>query len=150
MTTKKPYNTVVIEPYGGAINSYPVADSAFIHRDVDCDFFVDVFWLNDADRQAQVEWLDGFMRLMEPYFNGHVYQNYPRRSQTNYRWMYWGDAFDTLLWVKQKYDPDNFFHYQQSISPGPIDPGPGAVRGASTPRFTDPTIVYLQAPAPKQ
>ena len=140
-------NTVVIEPYGGAINSYPVADSAFIHRDVDFDFFVDVFWSEEADRQAQVAWLDGYMTLMQPYFNGHVYQNYPRRTLTNYRWMYWGTAFDTLLRVKQKYDPANFFRFQQSIAPWP--PGtPEGPRDTSKPMFTDAAIVYLSRSAP--
>ena len=113
-----PYNTVVIEPYGGAINDYPVSGNAFIHRDVDMDFFVDVFWIDEADRAAAVRWLDRYMEYMQPYLNGHVYQNYPRVTLKDYRSMYFGAAFDRLLQIKNQYDPPPyFFHFQQSIKP---------------------------------
>jgi len=141
MTTAHSHNTIVIEPYGGAINAYPVNDSAFIHRDVLFDFFVDVFWVQDSDKPQAVDWLDNFMTLMQPWFNGHVYQNYPRRTLTDYRWMYWGDAFNSLLYVKKLYDPHDFFTFQQSIRAYTPSDGPGVRRDTSTPRFSGPQIV---------
>lgn len=143
-TTPNNYGAIALEPFGGAINAYPVgkAGNAFIHRDVYMDFYVDVFWLSEAERQRVVVWLDGFMELMKPYFNGHAYQNYPRRSQVNYRWLYWGNYFNSLLFVKNKYDPENFFHYQQSIAPIPDDAPPEIRRDDSDPLFDDPTIHY--------
>jgi FAD/FMN-containing dehydrogenase len=140
-TSPGPFNVAVIEPCGGAINAYPVRDSAFIHRHALFDFFVDVFWYEDADRAAQMRWLDDYTRLMARYANGHCYQNYPRATLTNFRWMYWGDAFDDLLWVKQKYDPRNFFRFEQSISPYPQGTRPPQHR-PSPPRFSDRSIVY--------
>lgn len=116
------YSTLVIEPYGGAINAYPKGGNAFIHRDVYMDIFLDVFWPPDDQKKMKdvTGYLDHFMNvLMKPYLNGHAYQNYPRRTQTDYRWLYWGTFFESLLLIKQKYDPHNFFHYQQSISPPP-------------------------------
>jgi FAD/FMN-containing dehydrogenase len=112
-----PYSTLVIEPYGGAINQVPVGDSAFIHRTVAMDFFVDVFWDMSGNGEAQAkQWLDGFMQLMQPYFNGHVYQNYPRGSLPNFQQAYWGRAaYATLVEVKNKYDPGNVFNFPQSI-----------------------------------
>jgi hypothetical protein len=123
-TTPNPYNIVGIEPYGGAINSYPVAKSAFIHRDVAFDFFIDSFFQDSwqyNDRAGAQDWLDGFMALMGAFFNGHVYQNYPARNMPNFRWAYWGNAFDSLLNIKSKYDPKGFFHFEQSVSPVPIN-----------------------------
>ena len=117
-TTPRGYNTVVIEPYGGAINEVSVSENAFIHRDVDMDFFVDVFWDKDSEKQEALDWRDKYSEFMKPYFNGHVYQNYPSRELTDYRSMYFGSAFDKLLEVKNKYDPaPYFFHYEQSIKP---------------------------------
>lgn len=111
-------NTAVIEGYGGAINARSPFFNAFIHRDATMDFFVDAFWVGDEGESDAVEWLDGYMKVLEPYQNGHVYQNYPRNTLQDYRWNYWGDAFPTLLAVKNKYDPPPyFFHYQQSIKP---------------------------------
>jgi FAD/FMN-containing dehydrogenase len=115
-TTPNIYNTLVIEPYGGAINAVPVGASAFIHRKAAFDFFVDVFW--DITTLGEIEaknWLDGFMALMQPHFNGHSYQNYPRRGVAGFRDAYWGDAYPTLQQVKAKYDPGNVFKFDQSI-----------------------------------
>lgn len=116
-TSPNPWSLAYTEPYGGAINRYPVADSAFIHRNVDCDLVVDVFWRDQNERQVMEAWLDGFMALLAPFMNGHVYQNYCDGRLADFRTAYWGDAFDKLLQVKQKYDPSNFFCYPQSITP---------------------------------
>ncbi|MEP6782114.1 MAG: FAD-binding oxidoreductase [Acidobacteriota bacterium] len=126
LTAPNPNNTAIIEPYGGAINAFPVSGSAFVHRKAAMDFFVDVFWVDDADRQQAVGWLNGFWKLMQPYLNGHVYQNYPNRGLADFENAYWGSAYPRLTQVKAKYDPQNVFQFQQSIrvggqaSPGPI------------------------------
>jgi len=127
------------EVYGGAINARPRRANAFIHRDVYADWFLDVFWNNDAEHKEAEAFLASMMEAWKPHLNGHANQDYPRRSQTHYRWLFFGDAFNTLLWIKQKYDPDNFFRYPQSISPYPPDwSGP---RDDSAPLFSDAEIV---------
>jgi len=126
-TTPNPANTAIIEPYGGAINAFPKSGSAFIHRDVAMDFFVDVFWLQDTDKQQAVDWLNGFWQLMHPYLNGHVYQNYPHRGLTNFQNAYWGSAYTRLMQVKIKYDPTNVFQFEQSIQPGTLDAASGPI-----------------------
>lgn len=144
--TPNEYGAVAIEPYGGAINRFKTGKdgNAFIHRDVYMNFYVDVFWLSEQERRIVVPWLDGFMNLMEDerFFNGHAYQNYPRRSQINYRWLYWGTAFNSLLFVKNKYDPHNFFHYQQSISKILDDAPPEIRRDDTQSFFSDRNIEY--------
>ncbi|WP_171177180.1 FAD-binding oxidoreductase [Ruegeria sp. HKCCD8929] len=145
-STPNAYGAVAIEPYGGAINRVPVGKdgNAFIHRDVDMNFYVDVFWLSDEEKATVVPWLDGFMEMMshEGFFIDRSYQNYPRATQLNYRWLYWGDNFNSLLFVKNKFDPENFFHYQQSISEVPPDAPPWIIRDTTTPFFSDPNITY--------
>ncbi len=108
---------VYTEPYGGAINRFPVDASAFIHRNADMDIVIDSVWTTQAERAQCIAWLDGFMQLLAPFLNGHVYQNYVDSRLKDYRSAYWGEAFDKLLAIKQKYDPTNFFHFEQSISP---------------------------------
>jgi len=116
-TSPNAWSLAYLEPYGGAINRYPVADSAFIHRAADMDIVVDVFWCDAAERATMEAWLAGFMQLLQPFTNGHVYQNYADSRLTDFRHAYWGEAFDRLLAVKQTVDPQNFFRFQQSISP---------------------------------
>lgn len=110
------YSTVVIEPYGGAVAEVDRSATAFVHRDVDCDVFVDVFWMTDAQHETVVPYLNEYLDLLHSMSDGHSYQNYPRRGTADYRWRYWGGCFDTLVAVKNKYDPSDFFQFAQSIS----------------------------------
>lgn len=116
MTSPNDYTMVDMECYGGRINEIPVPDSSFIHRNVTMDFFCDVYFNNQTNDQKECEeWLEDFFQFMAQYGNGHSYQNYPNRNQTDYKWAYWGIYYNILVMVKKKYDPTNFFHYQQSI-----------------------------------
>jgi FAD/FMN-containing dehydrogenase len=115
LTSPNKWSLAYTEPYGGAINRYAVQDSAFIHRNVAFDFCVDVFWQSSGEQQTMLAWMDGLMALVAPYSNGHVYQNYPDPRLTNWQWAYFGDAYPQLQQIKAKYDPGNFFRYQQSI-----------------------------------
>lgn len=138
-----PYNLIVLEAYGGAINAVPALGTAFVHRDVLMDIYIDAFWregegLGTFD-QAQ-NWMEGINALLAPHLNGHWYQNYPQRGMVDFRWQYWGDAFNGLLFVKNKFDPGNCFHYEQSISPYPDDP---RVRRSDVPSpWSDKAITY--------
>lgn len=117
--TPNPYNIAYMEVYGAAIG-HPAEPNAFIHRDVYMDFYIDSFWKPGSrftDEKTSRKWIDDFMTVLAPYVNGHKYQNYPVRNLADYRWAYWGDAFNSLVFVKQKYDPTNFFRFEQSISP---------------------------------
>jgi FAD binding domain/Berberine and berberine like len=111
---------VCIEPYGGQIKAVAAGANAFTHRDVDMDLFLDVFWMSEEQERTQaIAFLDDFITAMRPYFNGESYQNYPRRTQADYRKAFWGRWFHTLLAVKDKYDHGHFFRYAQDISPDP-------------------------------
>lgn len=143
-TTPNDYNIVVIEPYGGRINARPVFYNAFVHRRVSMDFFVDSFfnpaWPACPDEKTAQGFLDTMMKSMEGAFDGSVYQNYPQRHSPDFRWAYWGDAFNSLLFVKRKYDPQDVFHYEQSVSPYPD--GPGIHRSTVPSIFHDTHIEY--------
>jgi hypothetical protein len=120
------YDLLAIEAYGGTINAVPKYDTAFIHRNVYMDIFIDSFFDEKGtvtSRQDAQKWLDDYMALMQNYFNGHVYQNYPVRDLPDFGTTYWDKkAFSQLSQVKMIYDPANFFHFEQSIPPK-IQPG---------------------------
>jgi hypothetical protein len=107
---------VILEPYGGAINSYSKGN-AFIHRDVYMDFYVDSFFLKENQRAKANAWLDGYMKIIAPYSNGHQYQNYPRRDTPDFPNAFWGDAYPALQLVKAEYDPLNVFKFPMGIDP---------------------------------
>lgn len=112
------YTMVDMECYGGKINQMKAGTNAFIHRNVKMDFFCDAFFNKETnDQKKNEEWLEAFYKFLAQYANGHSYQNYPNRKQLDFRKAYWGDYYNQLVLIKNKYDPSNFFNYQQSIGP---------------------------------
>jgi FAD/FMN-containing dehydrogenase len=111
------WDTMVIEPYGGAIRA-PRSPNAFDHRDVSMNFYLMNFWFEEADRgavKARLDQFDGFLRS-RGYVNGFVYQNYPRRGRPTSRSRYWQPAtLRKLSAVKDKYDPDGLFDFEQGV-----------------------------------
>ena len=142
LTKPNMYDMVAFEVYGGVATD-PGVSNAFIHRDNDFDMFIDSFSnpekFGTTPAQAAA-WLEGFDAVMQPYSNGHKYQNYPNRVNVNYRWNYWGDAYPTLLAIKKKYDPGNFFNFQQAITDYPD--GDGITRSDAKPEFPETPIEY--------
>jgi FAD/FMN-containing dehydrogenase len=117
-TAPNQYTTVGIECYGGVINQVPVDQTAFIHRNAYLDFFCDAIFTDQSDDRRQNElWSEAYYSFMKKFGNGHSYQNYPNRKQTDFRWAFWGPAYNRLLAIKQKYDPENDFTFEQSIGP---------------------------------
>jgi transposase len=108
---------------------------------VTVDSFFDPTGKNVPTTQDQAAtWFAAVRKSAEPSMNGHVYQDYPERDLRNYRWAYWGDAFRSLLQVKQTYDPTSFFLHGQSISEYPGEPD---IKRSNAPgRFPDVTIEY--------
>ncbi|HSE78852.1 MAG TPA: FAD-binding protein [Alphaproteobacteria bacterium] len=119
VTTPSQWSYMCLELYGAAINRYPVEDSAFIHRDVAFSAFLDVFWYDDMPPGPVEDFLAGWCELMQLYWNGHIYQNYPSANVPDYRFNYWGPALFPLIKVKNKYDPGGLFTFPQQVSAYP-------------------------------
>ncbi|MEO6445948.1 MAG: FAD-binding oxidoreductase [Gemmatimonadaceae bacterium] len=126
-----------LEIYGGAINALPADTNAFVHRGVYLDWVQDIFWIDASQRKIAEQFLADMIAAWTPFLSDHANQDYPRRSQADFRWRFWGEAFNSLLFVKQKYDPTTFFHFEQSISPYPKGEKPKATKPS---RFSDPNI----------
>ena len=112
---------LVIEPYGGRIGAIGEKANAFMHRAPGMDIVMDGFWWNDDQRPAVEDFLAKFVALIEPFWNTHIYQNYPHRDLPDYRWNYWGNSFPSLLTVKQAWDREGVFMFPQAITPYPED-----------------------------
>ena len=136
LSSKDTSNYAYLEFYGGLINSYPIEDSAFIHRNVAFSIVLDVFWMDPDGRAGAENFLQGWLTLLQPMCNGHVYQNYPSINLFDYANSYWGEARFGLYAVKQKYDPKNVFKFRQAVSvpsfggPGPVITLPPALQAA--------------------
>ena len=97
------------------MNRVPADETAFVHRDelFSSQFFT--YWGSRGDTGSMLDWLRDFHRAMKPYASGFAYQNYIDPELKGWRHAYYGSNWDRLVAVKAKYDPDDFFHFRQSI-----------------------------------
>jgi FAD/FMN-containing dehydrogenase len=115
-TVPNTFGMVDLEAYGGVINQYPVEKSSFIHRNSLFNFYTIAFFDDVTnDQEANRVWINEFYEFLNQYTNTHSYQNYPNKDQDDFKWAYWGEYYNQLCLIKAKYDPGNFFRYQQSI-----------------------------------
>jgi FAD/FMN-containing dehydrogenase len=110
---------MVFDAYGGAINRVPADATAFVHRDAIAAIEYSVSW-GGADPSVVpagvTSWLDGASGALAPYTDG-AYQNYIDPTLSDWQQAYYGANLDRLRSVKRAADPDDFFHFAQSIPP---------------------------------
>jgi FAD/FMN-containing dehydrogenase len=102
--------------WGGAVGRIPTGDTAFFHRKARYYMEWDVPWEDSGGEKEAITWVERFRAAMGPYVEGS-YINVPDRSINDLR-TYYGDNLARLQEVKRKYDPENVFHFEQSIPPG--------------------------------
>lgn len=92
--------------------------SAFAHRD---ELFVLLQLVviepdaTAAEREAARHWLARSWASVHPWGSGVVYPNWPDPDLEDWAHAYHGTNLERLVRVKKKYDPDNFFRFDQSL-----------------------------------
>jgi FAD/FMN-containing dehydrogenase len=93
-------------PMGGAYNRVAVDATAFAHR-TERFLLEHVSHDRDAVRRS---W-----STAHPHGSGHVYPNFPDPDLTDWPTAYHGTNYARLEAVKAEYDPENVFHFPQSL-----------------------------------
>jgi FAD/FMN-containing dehydrogenase len=109
---------VVFDGYGGVINQIGAGDTAFVHRSAVTCAQYSITYAGAPPSQSQTstaaQWLDHLQQAFAPASQGS-YQNYIDPTLTNWQQAYYGSNLPRLQQVKRKYDPDQVFHFAQSI-----------------------------------
>lgn len=106
-------------PWGGALGRVAPDESAFVHRSARFLLEHTVQAYGPAMlKRASHRWVTRSKAILQPWANGHVYQNYPDPDLADWGAAYYGDNLPRLRAVKVAYDPTNFFRFEQSIPPG--------------------------------
>jgi len=95
--------------------TYPRDKSAFIHRNCGFCCYLQARWRNEAEMRLAEQYLKEWCDLMNAFWDGRTYQNFPDEDYPDYRQNYWGSSFPALLCVKKKYDPMGMFAFPQMI-----------------------------------
>ncbi|MDX2170062.1 MAG: FAD-binding protein [Deltaproteobacteria bacterium] len=103
---------------GGAVNRVPADATAFVHRDAAYLIEMGAAWPGGADAAVErtyVDWVDALWSSVQPYVTAAAYQNFIDPALTDWQQAYYGANFERLVQVKAAYDPDDLFHFAQSI-----------------------------------
>ncbi len=105
-------------PWGGAYNRPRADATAFAHRDE--RFLLKHVVVIDPDasrgeRKTARRWLARSWASVRPWGSGRVYPNFPDPDLEDWAQAYYGTNYDRLLRVKRRYDPNDFFRFEQSL-----------------------------------
>lgn len=102
--------------WGGALSRVPSRETAFFWRSP--LFYVEwnASWEKKSEEARNLALVEKVRQLIKPYVAGS-YVNVPDQNIENFGREYYGANFTRLREVKAKYDPENFFHFPQSIPP---------------------------------
>ena len=104
---------------GGAVADVASNDTAFPHRGALAVAQYTAGWpdgQSDAAVSSDVAWLHGFRAAMTPFIGNGAYVNYADPTLHDWQAAYYGLNYPRLQKVKHAYDPDNVFHFPQSIT----------------------------------
>jgi len=108
---------VVFDAYGGAIARTGAADTAFVHRDAISAIEYSFNWAPGVPQSVITQgdlWLAKLQQSLAPYSAGS-YVNYIDPTLANWQQAYYGANLPRLASVKKSVDPDDTFHFAQSI-----------------------------------
>lgn len=116
-TLTSPYTSIVIEHLGGAISAVDPEATAYAHRDAGYSFNVFARWQEAADDDRHIAWAREFFTAMVPFLADGVYVNFLSREGDDRVRAAFGENYDRLVDLKNRYDPENTFRMNQNVAP---------------------------------
>jgi hypothetical protein len=109
---------IVLDSWGGAINRVAPGATAFVHRKALASAQYAAVYPEGAapdEIEGARNWMSNWYATLRPYMSGQAYQNYIDPALANWEQAYYGANLTRLRQVKGKWDPDDVFHFAQSI-----------------------------------
>ncbi len=108
---------VILEHMHGVASRVPATETAFGLRRVHYSINIVAAWNDPALAEKCIGWASEFAARLETFGASDAYVNYlgdegPSAVKASY-----GVNYDRLAQLKKKYDPNNFFHFNQNIVP---------------------------------
>lgn len=118
--SKAPLLNVLMFSMGGATAEVSPTATAYYYRKA--PFFISYSsqWLEPAEDKKYLRELSQLRQRLLPYTEGDYVGN-PDPELHDYLTTYYGANVQRLQYIKRKYDPDNIFHFEQSIPPAPAN-----------------------------
>ena len=112
-----PETKIVLEHLGGAIARVAPDATAYHHRNAAFSFNVFPRWTDAEEDEAHISWARAFMAAVAPFATNGVGVNFLSQEGDERVKAAYGDNYDRLVNLKNKYDPGNLFRMNQNIRP---------------------------------
>jgi FAD/FMN-containing dehydrogenase len=108
---------VVLEHMHGAASRVPVEQTAFGLRRVHYSINIMPAWTEPSMAEKCITWAQEFASALNAFGASDAYVNYLGEEGQSAVKASYGANYTRLATLKQKYDPDNFFRFNQNIMP---------------------------------
>lgn len=112
-----PQCEIFIGSVGGQTGRVAADAMAYASRDANYVMNVHGRWESAAEDQRCIGWAREFFAKSQPFASSGAYINFLTPDETGRVRFAYGAAYDRLVELKRKYDPDNFFRMNQNIKP---------------------------------
>jgi FAD/FMN-containing dehydrogenase len=107
----------IMFPWGGQVARVSPDDTPMARRDATWVAHPFVLWESAADDERHLGWGRGISADLKRFASGGVYLNFIGDEGEDRVRAAFGDSYDRLAQIKARYDPDNFFRFNQNIKP---------------------------------
>jgi FAD/FMN-containing dehydrogenase len=118
ITATSPWSQMIVFRHGGAVSRVPEDATAFSHRGTAYMAHPIAAWEDPADTDRHLDWIRRFSAAMQPFTTGGVYLNLEGEvGADKVRANLSPEKYAKLIALKEKWDPENLFRFNQNITP---------------------------------
>lgn len=112
-----PQTEIACAQLGGAVSRVPRTATAYNHRDGQYVLNVHGRWADPSKDDACIAWARDLWQAAAPFSTGSVYVNFLTQEEGGRVRDAYGENYERLVALKNKYDPKNVFGVNQNIPP---------------------------------
>ena len=108
---------IFLQQSGGAINRVASDATAFVHRDTIGNLLSSVGWRHGDDPSHHIRWIKDYWSRLEPFTKGFYTNDLQLDATSASVNANFGNNYDRLVRIKNKYDPENLFRLNANVQP---------------------------------
>lgn len=114
-----PLSSVLFQYLGNATRRVPANDTAFGHRGARCEWATNAVFLDPGESEIHIRWVRDFAAALSPFSSGPYINQVGAEAEEGTAEIQaaFGDNFEKLASLKQRYDPTNMFSHNHNIRP---------------------------------
>ena len=114
-----PLSSILFQYLGNAAQRVPGDETAFGHRGALCEWATNAVFLDPGESEVHIRWVRDLASEISPFSLGEYINQVGTEAEAGEEAIQaaFGDNFQRLAALKQKYDPTNLFSHNQNIRP---------------------------------